>query len=261
MGEMDHMLGRFVWHDLMTTNVATALEFYGKLFPEWTFKEIELGGGFTYHMITVKADGGTYEAGGIAADPGIGFPSSWVGYVAVADCDSVVSGFERLGGQCKVPAFDMPDVGRIALVSDVQGAVLKPYQAESPIATPPRYGAGLFVWNELLTSDINAARSLYQEVFGWSIAEHDMGPMGKYTLFKLNGQDVAGGMNMPPGAGGPAHWLTYFGADSVDDRAKKAGSLGAKVCVPPSDIPGVGRFSVHIDPTGAMFALYTPRQQ
>jgi predicted enzyme related to lactoylglutathione lyase len=179
--------------------------------------------------------------------------------VGVPSCDRTIEHFEKLGGSCKVPAFDMPDAGRIALVADVQGAVVKPYEAESPLALPPRYGPGLFVWNELLTTDIAAARELYAAVFGWGIAEHDLGPMGKYTLFKSNGQDVAGGMNMPAAAGAPAHWLTYLGAEDVDARAKKAESLGAKSCVAPADIPGIGRFSVLTDPTGAMFALYKPR--
>ena len=252
------MHGRFVWHDLMTTNVATALEFYSKLFPEWKFKEIELGGGFTYNLITVEAEGKAYEVGGIASDPGIGFPSCWVGYISTPSCDEAIERVEAKGGSCVVPPFDMPDVGRIALVADAQGAVVKPYEPETPIEAPPRYGAGLFVWNELLTTDIAQARELYAHAFGWSLAEHNLGPMGMYTLFKVDGKDVAGGMNMPPDVKAPAHWLIYLGAEDVDSRGKKAESLGAKTLVAPKDIPGIGRFGVYNDPTGAMFALYKP---
>ena len=53
----------------------------------------------------------------------------------------------------------------------------------------------------------------------------------------------------------PSHWMTYFSVDDCDARAHKANQLGGKVCVPPTDIPPVGRFSVVTDPQGAVFSI------
>jgi predicted enzyme related to lactoylglutathione lyase len=64
-------------------------------------------------------------------------------------------------------------------------------------------------------------------------------------------------MAMPPGAPAPSHWLPYFAVTNVDTSAQKAGSLGAKTYVPPTDIPGTGRFAVLADPQGATFAVMT----
>jgi predicted enzyme related to lactoylglutathione lyase len=91
-----------------------------------------------------------------------------------------------------------------------------------------------------------------------------MGEMGTYTCFQTDEKDRAGLMQMPPQAGdAPPHWLSYIGVDDVDESAEKVTSLGGQIHCPPMDIPGVGRFSVVADPTGAMFALFkgTPKPE
>jgi predicted enzyme related to lactoylglutathione lyase len=77
-----------------------------------------------------------------------------------------------------------------------------------------------------------------------------------YTSF-LNGERPAGGMYEPTPEMGeiPPHWLVYFAVDDTDAKAKKAEALGGKVCAPPADIPGVGRFAVIQDPQGAAFGI------
>jgi predicted enzyme related to lactoylglutathione lyase len=64
-------------------------------------------------------------------------------------------------------------------------------------------------------------------------------------------------MAMPPGEKAPTHWLPYFAVTSVDTTAQTAASLGATTYVPPTDIPGTGRFAVFADPQGATFAIIT----
>ena len=111
-----------------------------------------------------------------------------------------------------------------------------------------------------MTSDIEAARSGYCDLFGWEFSEADMGEMGTYTLFKINGIDFAGGMKMPPGTEAPPNWLPYLCIDDTDTRTAQAVELGATTHVPPTDIPNAGRFSVLADPTGAAFAMIQIRQ-
>ena len=81
---------------------------------------------------------------------------------------------------------------------------------------------------------------------------------------KVGGVDVAGMMNIsdmgPEAAAVPPNWSIYFGTSDADNSVEKAKSLGATVIVPPSDIPGIGRFSVLKDPQGAVFSVFQPVQ-
>jgi predicted enzyme related to lactoylglutathione lyase len=126
----------------------------------------------------------------------------------------------------------------------------KPAQYVPPVGT--------FCWNEVLTTDVAKAESFYTKLFGWKTEKKDMGPMGTYTMFK-SGNDYAGGMMQNPEPGAPSCWMSYIKVTNVDDSTKKAEKLGATVCVPPTDIPEIGRFSVIVDPAGASVGLFTSK--
>jgi uncharacterized protein len=117
---------------------------------------------------------------------------------------------------------------------------------------------GLFVWHDLLTSDLEAAKRFYGEVAGWKATKW---PEGDYQLFNLGSEQVAGLMPLPEAsrkAGVSAFWMGHVATDDVDATAKKANALGGVVHTPPQDIPTVGRFAVLMDPQGAMFAVFKP---
>ncbi|MCA1633250.1 MAG: VOC family protein [Acidobacteria bacterium] len=119
--------------------------------------------------------------------------------------------------------------------------------------TMPAHGA--FCWNELGTTDVEAAKKFYTELFGWKLKEGHVAPM-IYNEIMVNGEAVGGIYQMGPEFGGaPSHWMPYVAVDDVDASAKRVEELGGKVCVPPTDIPSVGRFSVINDPTGASLSL------
>ncbi len=83
-------------------------------------------------------------------------------------------------------------------------------------------------------------------------------PAMDYTIFKQRGTQIAGMMAMPPQMEGvPPHWGTYFAADDADMAARVAAGLGAKLCVPPTDIPGIGRFCGITSPGGVTFYAIT----
>jgi len=121
---------------------------------------------------------------------------------------------------------------------------------------------GTFCWNELMTPDTGAARSFYTSLLGWQAEEMDMGEAGIYTVFKQGDQQVAGmmGMSGPQFEGVPPHWMGYIHVADVDTTTAQAEQLGAKVCVPPTDIPNTGRFSVIADPTGAAISLFQAKE-
>ena len=113
---------------------------------------------------------------------------------------------------------------------------------------------GAFSWNELTTSDTKAALGFYTKLFGWDTEVMHMGAMD-YTIVKAGGEMVGGVMAAPPGA--PTAWTAYVTVDNIDETARLAESLGGKICVPPTDIPEVGRFAVITDPQGAVIAAIT----
>jgi hypothetical protein len=111
---------------------------------------------------------------------------------------------------------------------------------------------GRFVWHELVTPDPGAAAGYYTGVLGWTAHEMEMAP----GVCRRGEKDAAGILPLPPAVERPSQWLPAVAVDGVDARTKKAVNRGAKVWVPPTDIPGGGRFSVSSDPQGAMLTLY-----
>ena len=124
----------------------------------------------------------------------------------------------------------------------------------SEFKMPPH---GSFCWNDLATTDSEAAVRFYAELLGWEMKQSTIGG-AVYNEIVAAGQAVGGIQQMGPEFGGATpHWMTYVAVDDVDERAKRVAELGGSVCVPPSDIPGVGRFCVINDPTGATLSLIT----
>lgn len=122
---------------------------------------------------------------------------------------------------------------------------------------------GTFMWNELMTTDVDKARRFYVDVVGWTA---DSMPMpgddsgAHYHLWKA-GDEMAGGMMHMAGpqfAGVPPHWMAYVSVADVDACAAKVEPAGGKLAAPPFDIPGIGRICIVIDPTGAALGLMTP---
>lgn len=123
--------------------------------------------------------------------------------------------------------------------------------------TDPMKQHGAFSWNELMTTDVSAAKAFYGDLFGWELEEMQTNDM-VYTMAKTGDKELAGIMGMPPEAGGmPPTWGAYVTVDDVDSSAKQAEALGGKIMLAPRDIPNVGRFCVICDPQGAALSMIT----
>jgi predicted enzyme related to lactoylglutathione lyase len=119
---------------------------------------------------------------------------------------------------------------------------------------------GTFCWNELATTDLEECKTFYGELFGWKLERSKaVGEEMEYIEFSAEGDCSMGGIHKMDKEYGdmPAHWMSYIAVDDVDASARKVWELGGKVCVPPTDIPNVGRFCVVNDPTGATFSIIT----
>jgi predicted enzyme related to lactoylglutathione lyase len=246
--------GTFCWVDLGTTDANGAKTFYGDLLG-WSFEDRPAGPDAVYTMLKLegKEVAGLYQLGEDMTSQGV--PSHWLSYVSVASADDTAKRVKELGGTVLKEPFDVFDVGRMAVVQDPTGAVFAIWQPKKHCGARLINQPGAFCWNELLTVNVDRAGKFYTDLFGWSTQTQDMGPM-TYTSF-MNGDRPAGGM-MPIGkemGQVPPHWSVYFSVNDCDKAVEKAKSLAAKILVPPTDIPGVGRFAVLHDPQGAAVAL------
>ncbi|MBP6898694.1 MAG: VOC family protein [Burkholderiaceae bacterium] len=118
---------------------------------------------------------------------------------------------------------------------------------------------GAFSWNELGTSDPQAAKAFYGRLFGWSFDTMAMGEQGDYHLIKV-GETSVGGIMQTQQPGQPSMWGSYVTVADCDATAALAKELGGVICAGPFDIPNVGRMVVIQDPQGAVIQAiaYTP---
>jgi hypothetical protein len=116
---------------------------------------------------------------------------------------------------------------------------------------------GCFVWYELTTPDMEAARAFYADVLGGRARDASMSGLD-YQLLTVGDTPVAGLTSLPEEArrsGAASHWIGYVGVDDVDAAAIQVEALGGTVHVPPTDVADISRISVIADPQGTMLAL------
>jgi uncharacterized protein len=244
-----------VWVDLASSDAEASREFYSKLFG-WRIEvnpDPQYGG---YGM--AKVDG--KDAAGIGPKMSPEAPTAWSIYIGTQDADDAAAKVKVAGGNVIAPPFDVGDQGRMAVFQDPAGAFISVWQPRNmglfASGQPNTFG-----WAELSARGIEQAIPFYEQVFGWQAKRSDMGEgMPPYTEFQIDGNSIAGGMEMNPmvPAGVPSYWLVYFNVDDVDGKFKQAIDGGAKEMVSPQDFPG-GRFAILGDPQGAAFGLLRMR--
>jgi predicted enzyme related to lactoylglutathione lyase len=250
--------GRFVWHELMTTDPNAAIGFYTKVVG-WTVQPFPDDPSYRMWAANGVALGGVMELPQEARN--MGAQSHWLPYVAVPDIDATVRQATALGARTYVPPTDII-VGRFAILADPQGAIFAIFKPKGE--APGHDGAanvGEFSWHELLTSDARAAWDFYHALFGWEkTTAMDMGAEGTYQMFGRAGTDL-GGMYNSSGTTARSHWLCYVRVPNVDAGAAAAAKLGGRVTNGPMEVPGGGRIAMCADPQGAAFAVHSVAQK
>jgi predicted enzyme related to lactoylglutathione lyase len=241
--------GTPAWIDLGTTDLPAAARFYGDIFG-WEAEDLGEEAGH-YTMMRVR---GKYVAGmGPLMDPAQ--PVAWSTYLATADIDETARKVTDAGGTLVSGPFDVFDAGRMAVFVDPTGAAILAWQARQHPGVQLANEANTLIWSELYTPDVERAKSFYEAAFGIT---SERAPAMDYTLLKVGDRPIGGMMAI--GAGGvpaevPPHWNVYFAVDDVDATVARVQELGGSTMVPPTDIPGVGRFAVVTDPQGASFSV------
>ncbi|MEV5951124.1 VOC family protein [Streptomyces sp. NPDC051993] len=245
------------WGDLMVPDQQAALDFYRDLFG-W---QGEVGppetGGYALCSLRGQPVAGIMAAmnpDGSKPDPMP--PAVWTTYLATDDLAATEKKSASNGGQAMVPGMDVMTLGRMAVASDPTGAVFGLWQAKDFRGAGVVNEPGAIIWNELNTSDTDAAASFYSKALGVTAAPMEGGE--GYFALNVGGRTV-GGMqalsnieNLPPQT--PSHWLTYFAVDDTDSAVDTVVRGGGTVLKPPFDMMA-GRMAVVQDPQGAVFAV------
>ena len=246
----DTPLGRFCWHELMTTDLAAARDFYAKV-AGWSTSVWEEGEE-PYEMWM----NGEMPVGGLMGLPAPEVPPCWMAYVSTPDLDDTLDKVEASGGSV-MNRLAVPQVGRFAVIADPQGgviAILEP-EGEAPGHDgPPQIGQ--FSWQELPTTDADAAWAFYAGVFGWEEGDRmDMGEAGPYQMFHRGGLPLGGIFNGPPEM--PAvGWLLYVRVPDVHKAVETVRELGGTVLNGPMEVPGGDHIAQCMDPQGVAFAVH-----
>ncbi len=245
--------GTFSWVDLGTTDVTAATRFYEGLFG-WETSDEDAGGGAVYTMCRVDGDavGGLYQTGDDM--PSAGGPPCWTSYVTVAGADDALDRARKLGGGAMAGAFDVMDLGRMAVLTDPQGASFAVWEPRQRAGADRVNDVGCLCMNELATTDLDGARSFYEALFGWSTSVIDTGPGGPAMASVQNGGRLNANMSVAQG-GAPAHWRPYFTVVSATGAVHRVGELGGSVLMPPLTVPA-GSFALVQDPQGALLGLF-----
>ncbi len=117
---------------------------------------------------------------------------------------------------------------------------------------------GVFSWNELMTPDLEKAKSFYRELFGWTFKEETIaqGPMaGQPYVVAYAGEAMVAGMLPLCAPEVPPNWGSYVTVDNLDNALVKVEEMGGKVLIPGTPVKDVGSFAVIQDNTGAFLML------
>jgi predicted enzyme related to lactoylglutathione lyase len=252
-------IGRFVWYELLTTDLAAAAAFYGKVVG-WDVKDAS-----TRELPYTVLTAGDVPVGGLMDIPEegrrLGATPRWVGYIAVDDMDAAAAQITRLGGAVLLPQTDT-NIGRVSVVADPQKATFAlvtrlTYGQQRPggLDAPARVG-----WHELLAEDRNKIFDFYGKLFGWQKANSETDPADLYQLFSVGGQTIGGMLTKLPTVYQPC-WLYYFNVDDIGAAANRVTTGGGHILQDPIELPDGCWIMRCADPQGALFALQGARGQ
>jgi uncharacterized protein len=259
------------WVDTSQPDPEAVLAFYGGLFG-WEFEDVMPAGSEGKYFIG-RIRGGDVAAVGSIPD-GVPPSATWNTYVWVDSADETASKARDAGGGVAMEPFDVLDSGRMAVLTDPEGAAFFVWQAKAHKGAQVVNEHGSLNFNGLATRDPEGAKAFYGAVFGWQTLELPAGAMwtlpgyGDHLEQRSPGlREQMAQMGAPDGfidvvaalnpiaaddTNTPAHWSVTFAVDDADAAAAKAGELGGTVLAGPVDAPWT-RMAVINDPHGATF--------
>jgi predicted enzyme related to lactoylglutathione lyase len=243
--------GRFVWQDLMTPDAAACRKFYGDLLG-WQFHETTRNG----KPYLIARLGGKPVAGIVEVkDPRVK-DAGWLSYLSVDDIDHAVSRVTAAGGAVLVAPLRIEGIGRIAAVTDPEGAPLglAGLEIEAP-AEPADPPLARFFWREYFAHDAAKSLAFYRELDGYQDTLSTRKSLLPYHLLERNGPQ-AGLIQLPEELMAvKSNWLPYLRVDDPAAMSARVTTLGGRVILPASAELRNGTVAIVADPTGGAVAL------
>ena len=243
--------GRFVWQDLMTPDAAACRKFYSELLG-WDFRETTRNGKpYFVARLGGRLIGGIVEV----KDPRVK-DAAWLSYLSVDDIDRAVSQVTAAGGSVLVAPLRIGGVGRIAAVTDPEGAPLglAGLEIEAP-AEPADPPLARFFWREYFAHDAAKSLAFYKDLDGYQETLSARPGAVAYHLLERNGLQ-AGLFQLPEEMSAvKSNWLPYLRVDDPAAMAQKVAALGGRVILPPTPAIRNGSVAIVADPTGGAVAL------
>lgn len=239
--------GEIVFADLVTTDVEGAARFYSAVFG-WELRRSDDPG-------YIELVHSTELIGAIAAfdedvEPG---SARWLPSVSVPDVDTTASAVVAMGGTILEPPSEFPDRGRLAVVSDSEGAVLVLLRSSSG---DPERASGGFGWAELWSQDLAKAVRFYESVLGYQALQSTRAAAPPTVVLTSEGAARAT-IVAAPGEGIEPNWVPYVEVADARTTLSNVRRHGGIVLATSDDVEtDDGTFAAIIaDPTGGVFGI------
>jgi predicted enzyme related to lactoylglutathione lyase len=249
----EHHVGKVVWADLVTPDLAVAERFYGGLFS-WTFQTIHAGDSdYAIASAGGRAVGGLYQK---SIPSGEHQQSAWLTFIAVRDVDAAKRVALTHGAKVIADSRTYAARGRQAVLADPEGAVFAILASSSGDAPDYLAAPGEWIWSSLLSKDPAAEAGFYQNVFAYDVFDLASDDGLEHVILSSDDYARASANAFPSGPmHRHAHWLNFVRVDNTADSAAKAVALGGRVLVEPHADRHGGMVAVVADPAGAPVGL------
>ncbi len=249
----EHHVGKVIFVELVTPDLAAAKRFYGGLFG-WTFRDIEAGGtAYAEAMLGGHPVAGLFQR---KHPTGAHRRSAWLTYFSVGDVDQAAETALRNGAKLLFGPASFPDRGREAVLADPEGAVFAVLASASGDPPDLLVDAGQWIWSSLITRDPAVDVAFYQKLFGYSVFALPPGAHGPRFILASGGYARASVNPLPATRSDLSpHWLDYVRVPDAAATAAQVAALGGRILVAPRVEPDGGTIALVADPLGAVFGL------
>ena len=253
----EHHVGKIVFVELVTPDLAAAKQFYQGLFG-WTFRDVEDHG---VHYAQAYLDGRTVAGLVHKAMPaGEQKQSAWLSFIAVRDVDAAKKTAMEHGAKVLREPHELASRGREAVFADPQGAVFAVLASSSGDPGDFLAAPGEWIWSSLHTTDPDTDAAFYQAVFDYEVFEQPSGSGALHLTFATDNYARASA-NSLSGAKALPHWLNYVRVDDAAKAVAQVVQLGGHVLVEPREDRHGGKVAIVSDPAGAHFGLMEWKDQ
>ena len=248
----EQLSGKIIFVRLVTPDLSAAEHFYGILFG-WRFHDMALPG-VRYAVATL--DGHIVAGLAQLPLPSNGRRPAWLNFIATADTDTTTRLAVKQGAKVLVAPRNVPDLGRVAILVDPQGAAFAILQSSSGDPPDVLGDDGAWIWSSLITSNPNADAAFYQSLFGYEVYAAPGAAQDGHLIVASQGYARASVNPLPTQRPGQhPQWLNFVRVADAAASAQQATALGGRVLVPPHPDRDGNVVALIADPQGAVLGL------